>query len=164
MRTSPQTFSILWLKKETDGWMSTGLIKQIEKKDQRTGNVRILVRSLPLSLFTESCQGWRDDVIWKRLMLWGTRNILMTSRGGRGQSYLEERNERRKWKTLIKSSTPDPELRTTKALNTVITIWISHSCLPGERSQEEGWPGEPQPGATRDSAADLTWDAPFPCC
>lgn len=40
---------------------------------------------------------------------------------GRGQSYLEERNERRKWKTLIKSSTPDPELRTTKALNTVIT-------------------------------------------
>ena len=54
MRTSPQTFSILWLKKETDGWMNTGLIKQIEEKDQRTGKVRILVRSLPLSLFTES--------------------------------------------------------------------------------------------------------------
>lgn len=163
MRTSPQTFSILWLKKETDGWMNTGLIKQTEKKDQRTGNVRILVRSLPLSVFTESCQGWRDDVIWKRLMLWGTRNILMTSRRV-GDSLIWRKGMKEENGRLIKSSTPDPGLRTTKALNTVITIWISHSCLPGERSQEEGWPGEPQPAATRDSAADLTWDAPFPCC
>lgn len=40
MGTVPQ-----WLKRGTEGWLKEGLIKQTEGEDERTGKVRILVKS-----------------------------------------------------------------------------------------------------------------------